>query len=197
MPTTHIPSRAIAFSKKSKNNFIDLRTLPYNKKLDKLANEKRKEGWLHEMAMWHKLKHKKFLGMRFHRQQIIGNFIVDFYSPNGGVVIEADGKSHETKIEYDKKRDEYLKSLGLKVIHIKVKDIFENINKVMKHLKEELKKNCDAAPIPIPIPSPRGVPAPQAGCVPPKAARTCVRKKANISKNTIKSNKIQTSPKER
>jgi len=176
MPTTHIPYRLLASSKKPKNNFIDLRTLPYNKKLDKLANEKRKAGWLHEMAMWHELKHKKFLGMRFHRQQIIGNFIVDFYSPNGGVVIEADGKSHETKIEYDKKRDEYLRSLGLKVIHVKVKDIFENIKEVMKNIKEELKKKCDD----VLIPSPRGVPAPQAGCVPPKAARKDVCKKATL-----------------
>ncbi len=130
------------------NNFKDIRTLPYNKKLDKLANEKRKEGWLHETVIWNKLKHKQFLGMDFYRQQIIGNYIVDFYSPNGGVVVEADGKSHETKIEYDKKRDEYLKSLGLKVMHIQVKDILKNINKVMKNLKEEIKKNFSKEPFP-------------------------------------------------
>ncbi|MDR0515995.1 MAG: endonuclease domain-containing protein, partial [Fibromonadaceae bacterium] len=138
----------------SKLNFRDIRTLPYNKKLDKLANEKRKAGWLHEVVIWNKLKNKQFLGMDFYRQQIIGNFIVDFYSPNGGIVIEADGKSHEAKVEYDKERGEYLKSLELKVIHIQVKDILKNINEVLEYLKEEIKK----------FPASSGVPAKQAGC---------------------------------
>jgi len=158
-------------------NFKDIRSLPYNKKLDKLANEKRKEGWLHEVVIWNKLKHKQFLGMDFYRQQIIGNFIVDFYSPNGGVVIEADGKSHETKIEYDAKRDEYLKSLGLIVIHIQVKDILENMDKVLEHLKEELEKFSKEK-----FPASSGVPAArQVGCAPPKAGKVYIRENATRS----------------
>jgi Uncharacterized protein conserved in bacteria len=152
------------------NNFINIRSLPYNKKLDKLANEKRKEGWLHEVVIWNKLKHKQFLGMDFYRQQIIGNFIVDFYSPNGGVVIEADGKSHETKIEHDAKRDEYLKSLGLIVIHIQVKDILENMDKVLEHLKEELEKFSKEK-----FPASSGVSAKLTGCAPPKAGKMYIR----------------------
>ncbi|MDR3001847.1 MAG: endonuclease domain-containing protein [Fibromonadaceae bacterium] len=141
----------------SKHNFRDIRSLPYNKKLDKLANEKRKAGWVHEIIIWNKLKHKKFFGMDFYRQQIIGSFIVDFYSPNGGIIIEADGKSHETKVEYDKKRDEYLRSLGLKVIHIQVRDIFKNINEVLEHLKEELRDHIKKLPALSGAPAKRAV----------------------------------------
>jgi len=112
--------------------------LPFNAKLKERAKELRKAGNLSEVLFWNQVKNKQFLGLDFDRQKIIGNYIVDFYCKDLGVVIEIDGASHDSKVEYDIERDAYLKSLGLKVIHISDLDIKNNLEGVMEILKKEL-----------------------------------------------------------
>jgi len=125
--------------------------LPFNPKLKERARELRKAGNLSEVLLWNQVKNKQFLDLDFDRQKIIGNYIVDFYCKNLGVVIEIDGITHEGKIEYDKQRDDYLKSLGLKIIHILDSDIKNNLSGVTEFLKSELKH-----PVPSGHPSIRG-----------------------------------------
>ncbi len=67
-------------------------------------------------------------------KKIIGNYIVDFYCCNCQVVIEIDGSSHDDKEEYDRERDDFLESLGLTVIHIRVEDILKNLDVTMRLL---------------------------------------------------------------
>jgi very-short-patch-repair endonuclease len=114
----------------SKNYF----ELPYNPNLKERAKELRKARNLSEVLFWEQVKNKQFKNFDFDRQKIIGNYIVDFYTPNCNVVIEIDGSSHENKQEYDAMRDEYLESLGLKVIHIEDIDVKKNISAVMTML---------------------------------------------------------------
>ena len=108
--------------------------LPYNPKLKERARELRQAGNLSEVLFWNQVKNKQFKGYDFDRQKIIGNYIVDFYCSNCNVVIEIDGRSHEEKQEYDAKRDSYLESLGLNVIHIPVQDILKNLDVTMRWL---------------------------------------------------------------
>ncbi|MFN3605482.1 MAG: DNA methyltransferase [Leptonema sp. (in: bacteria)] len=112
--------------------------LPYNPELKERARELRKAGNLSEVLFWKRVKGKQFLGLDFDRQKIVGNYIVDFFVKDIGVVIEIDGSSHNDKVEYDKQRDEYLKSVGLKVIHILDEDVKKNLDGVMEYLKEVL-----------------------------------------------------------
>jgi len=114
--------------------------LPYNPELKKKARDLRRSGNLSEVLLWNQIKNKKFLGLDFDRQKIIGNYIVDFYCKDIGVIIEIDGISHDRKVGYDSERDEYLRSLGLKVIHILDSDIKSNISGVMEFLRVELEK---------------------------------------------------------
>jgi len=113
--------------------------LPYNKTLKQRAKELRKAGNLSEVLFWQQVKNKKFLGLDFDRQKIIGNYIVDFFCKDIGFVIEIDGESHDNKQEYDKKRDQYLKSLGLKVIRILDIDVKNNIDGVFSFLENEIR----------------------------------------------------------
>lgn len=108
--------------------------LPYNPKLKERARELRQAGNLSEVLFWNQVKNKQFKGYDFDRQKIIGDYIVDFYCSNCNVVIEIDGRSHEEKQEYDAKRDSYLESLGLNVIHIPVQDILKNLDVTMRWL---------------------------------------------------------------
>lgn len=117
-----------------------MKNLPYNSKLKQRVKELRKAGNLSEVLLWNKLKRKQFLGLDFDRQKIIGNYIVDFYSPVLGVIIEIDGSSHNDKVEYDKIRNDYLEGLGLTVIHILDEDVRNNLESVVCWLKSEFSK---------------------------------------------------------
>jgi very-short-patch-repair endonuclease len=108
--------------------------LPYNPKLKEKARELRKAGNLSEVLLWNKIKQKSLLGLDFDRQKIIGDYIVDFYSPNLNLVIEIDGQSHDFKGEYDLKREKYLESLGLKIIHLEDVRIKKDLANVIQEL---------------------------------------------------------------
>ena len=111
------------------------KSLPYNPALKDKARALRKAGFLHEALLWNQLKSKKFNGLDFDRQKIIGNYIVDFYCAEQGVVIEVDGSSHNNKQDEDAKRDAYFRSLGLVVIRLLVKDVLRDVEGVVFYLK--------------------------------------------------------------
>jgi len=119
--------------------FIKYKSLPYNPNLKEKAKELRKAGNLAEVIFWNEVKNKKFLKLDFHRQKIIGNYIVDFYCPELDLVVEIDDKSHDYKGEYDYIRENYLKSFDLEIIHFKDSDIRYNLSRIM----DDFYKYCE------------------------------------------------------
>jgi len=113
--------------------------IPCNNNLRKLARMLRKAGNLSEVLLWLELKSKKFHGLDFFRQKIVGNYIVDFFCATKRAVIEIDGQSHNEKVEYDKARDEFMESLGLKVIRVSDTDVKRNLDGVLRYLELELR----------------------------------------------------------
>lgn len=113
--------------------------LPINKGLKGFANNARKNQTNEEKKIWYDYLNK--VNPRFHRQRIIGNYIVDFYCPKLRVIIEIDGYQHyyEENREYDKKRTEYLESIGFEVLR------FDNteINKDFEAMKFEIRTFCE------------------------------------------------------
>jgi len=105
--------------------------LPFNPVLKERARQLRKAGNLAEVLMWQQFHKKSFKGYDFDRQKIIGNYIVDFFCLDCGVVIEVDGSIHDTQTDYDSERDFFLKGLGLVVIRIQAKDVLHKLNDVM------------------------------------------------------------------
>ncbi len=110
--------------------------LPYNPLLIPRARALRNANNLSEVLFWNEVKKGKFKGYDFDRQKVIGNYIVDFYCSGCGVVVEIDGKSHKTKVAYDAKRDAFLESCGLTMIHLEVRDIFRRMAWVMEGLRD-------------------------------------------------------------
>ncbi|MEA2104216.1 MAG: DUF559 domain-containing protein [Candidatus Cloacimonadota bacterium] len=124
--------------------FKNYKNLPYNPKLKERAKDLRKAGNLPEVLFWMQVKKGKIFKLDFHRQKIIGNYIVDFYCPALSLVVEIDGSSHNDKVEYDKRREHYLESLNLQIIRYGDFDIKRNLNGVIENLKErceELMRN--------------------------------------------------------
>ena len=114
-------------------NFVE--NLPYNPHLRKIVNGKRKTGILGEVLFWKQVRARTFHSIDFDRQRIIGNYIVDFYVKNLGLIIEIDGSSHDEKQDYDEIRQDYLESLDLKIFRITEFDIRNNLSIVMKDLE--------------------------------------------------------------
>jgi len=112
------------------------KNLPYNPSLKPLARSLRKNSTLSEVLLWLKLKNRNIKDLDFDRQRIIGDYIVDFYCPSIGLVIEIDGSSHLFNYEDDIKREEYLVSLGLKVLRFDDLDVKQNMEGVLGMIKD-------------------------------------------------------------
>jgi len=90
-----------------------------------------------EIRLWKYLQSKQLEGRKFRRQHSIGNYIVDFYCPEERIAIELDGEVHLNPVneQYDILRDNYIKSLGIKVIRFRNSDIFDRIDNVINEIK--------------------------------------------------------------
>ena len=117
--------------------------LKYNPKLKQIARMLRKNSTFAEVLLWNELKGKKLMGIDFHRQKPIGNFIVDFFSPDLMLVIEIDGITHAYKQDDDIKRQQFLESLSLTVLRFQDRDVRKNMNGVVEVLKEWMAKNIE------------------------------------------------------
>lgn len=115
-----------------KRNFVE--NLPYNIKLKSRARALRKAGNYPEVVFWRQVKNDGFHNLDFDRQRVIGNFIVDFYVKTLCLIVEIDGESHNDKEDYDKKREEYLESLGLKLFKATSLRVLHDLDNVMKEL---------------------------------------------------------------
>ena len=71
-----------------------------------------------EKKVWYGILRK--IPVRFRRQVIIGDYIVDFFCPDKKVVIEIDGIQHysEEGKQNDGKRDLFMNGLGYTVLRI-------------------------------------------------------------------------------
>ncbi len=103
------------------------------------SRELRKNMTPQEKKVWNLLKNRQFYGFRFRRQCPLGSYIVDFVCREKKIIIEIDGgqHNHDDDKEYDKKRTEYLKSLGFRVIRFWNNDIDKNLEGVYRKLQME------------------------------------------------------------
>ncbi|MDG2917173.1 endonuclease domain-containing protein [Bisgaard Taxon 10/6] len=84
-----------------------------------------------EWALWYHLRAKRFCGIKFYRQKIVGNYIADFLSLNPKLIIELDGSQHAEQIEYDRIRTAYLEEQAFTVIRFWNDEVLRDINMVL------------------------------------------------------------------
>ncbi len=88
-----------------------------------------------EGLLWHYLRDKQLAGHKFRRQQPIGPYIVDFACMPKKLLIELDGGQHAEQHTYDKKRDEFLRGKGYKILRFWNNDVFENCFGVLESIR--------------------------------------------------------------
>jgi len=86
-----------------------------------------------EMLLWKRLQGSQLDGMKFRRQHSIGRFIVDFYCPDARIAVELDGSVHgsQKQRERDKRKQEYIEGLGIKVLRFFNDDVLSNMQGVL------------------------------------------------------------------
>ena len=116
----------------------------YNPILKQRAKELRNNATFSERLLWKYLKGKQLLGYQFIRQKPIDQYIVDFYCSKLKIIIEIDGITHNDKQDYDMRRENRLRNLGLIILRFDGYYVIENITGVLEVISNkivELEKN--------------------------------------------------------
>ncbi|QDH79810.1 endonuclease domain-containing protein [Echinicola soli] len=89
-----------------------------------------------EKVLWEALQNRKLNGLKFRRQHPISKFIADFYCHEYQLVVEVDGEVHLEleQVERDEGRTFELEELGLKVIRFTNKEVFCDLENVLKKI---------------------------------------------------------------
>ena len=85
--------------------------------------------------VWKSIKNRSF-GVEFHRQVPLNEYIVDFYSHEIQLAIEIDGPSHNSKYDYDCKRQNILENLGVTFVRFTNKEVKKELSSILKRLAE-------------------------------------------------------------
>ncbi len=89
-----------------------------------------------EMILWRFLKGKNLNGYKFRRQYSVGAYVLDFYCAKLKLAIELDGDSHfvDGVQEYDKMRQTFIESFGIKFLRFTNYEIYTNIEAVLNEI---------------------------------------------------------------
>ena len=106
----------------------------HNSSLTPRAKSLRKNMTKEEKRLWY--DYLRLYPVRFLRQKVKDNYIVDFYCSKARLIIELDGSQHyERKAEiYDLIRTERLEDRGLSVIRIPNNLIWDNFRGVCEYI---------------------------------------------------------------
>jgi very-short-patch-repair endonuclease len=110
-------------------------------KLQHRAAELRHDQTPAEAKLWRFLRAHRANDVHFRRQHAIGNYIVDFCSPNRKLIIEVDGSGHLEQQEYDNQRTAFLRSKGYKVLRFWNNEVSEDLDGVMRVILDALDTN--------------------------------------------------------
>ena len=102
------------------------------------AKSLRKNMTKEERRLWYDFL--KTYPIRFYRQRIIQNYIVDFYCSKAKIVIELDGTQHYLKEgkTADFKRDTDLKQMGLLILRFSNREVNQEFDSVCQQIDKDV-----------------------------------------------------------
>ncbi len=109
----------------------------YNKNSEKEKRRKLRQDTVKaEKIIWDRIRNRQIEDCKFRRQYSVDKFVIDFYSPILKLAIEIDGESHfkEGAAEYDRERQMYIESLGIKFIRFTNNDVYDNLDGVLESI---------------------------------------------------------------
>ena len=96
-----------------------------------------------EAVLWTCFSRKQMKGFKFRRQYSVNQYVIDFYCPELKLAIEVDGDSHFNDIseKYDKERQKFIESFGIRFLRFTNINIYDNIDGVLQTIHEWIKEN--------------------------------------------------------
>ncbi len=112
----------------------------HNKEIVNLAKNLRNNMTKEEKHLWYDFL--KNHTIKFTRQKVFGNYILDFYCSKAKLAIEVDGAQHydEKGRKYDLERTAFLSKYDVTVIRILNNDINDNFNAVCRYIDSFLEQ---------------------------------------------------------
>ena len=109
------------------------------------AREMRKTQTVPEDVLWSYLRRKQVDGFRFKRQHPMGRFIFDFYCAEKKLVVEVDGRHHQSgdQLMIDGARTEFLAHGGYRVIRFTNDEVMKDIPDVIGRIHAALMADAD------------------------------------------------------
>ena len=102
------------------------------------ARRLRREDTKAEALFWREVRGRHLGGYKFRRQVSIGNYFADFVCESAKLIVEFDGDQHAEMLEEDASRTAELEKHGYRVIRFWNGDLFENFDRVMDEVLQEL-----------------------------------------------------------
>jgi len=92
-----------------------------------------------EKAAWHLLRGRR-LGAKFRGQCRIENWVVDFYCFEHRLAVELDGSVHSqpSQRRRDAAKEQYLSSIGLRLLRIPNGMVLEDPERFVRHVGEQI-----------------------------------------------------------
>ena len=102
------------------------------------AQHGRKHPTPSERILWEALRARRLGGVKFRRQVILANTIVDFFAPELRLAVEVDGAAHHGREAHDRGRDAYLAAHGVRTLRVKAWHVERELESVLEAVKAAL-----------------------------------------------------------
>jgi very-short-patch-repair endonuclease len=107
-----------------------------SKRLIPVARKMRRQPTDAEKRLWYHLRDRRLDGFKFHQQEPLAGYIVDFLCEEAGLIVEADGGQHGP--QEDALRTRALEAAGYTVIRFWNNDILANTPGVLAEIRRTL-----------------------------------------------------------
>jgi very-short-patch-repair endonuclease len=101
----------------------------------------RREPTEPEKRLWRHLSNSQLGGFKFRRQAAIPPFIVDFFCPAKGLIVEIDGETHVA--EADARRDVFMAARGFRTMRFTNDEVMTNMDGVLTAILRKLESIPD------------------------------------------------------
>ncbi|MDE2860528.1 MAG: DUF559 domain-containing protein [Chloroflexota bacterium] len=112
----------------------------------KRARELRSNPTDAERKLWSHLRKRQVYGSKFRRQRPVGPYVVDFICLEKRLIVEVDGGQRAQQLTRDTIRDDYLVSVGFKVLRFWNNTVLAETDTVVGVIAQALEDAGDPYP---------------------------------------------------
>ncbi len=112
----------------------------------KLQRTLRNETTDAEKALWKVLRWRQVSGLKFRRQHLFGDYILDFVCLENKLLIEVDGERHAERAKEDEIRAQNLSTAGFRVLRFWNNEVLQEIEAVKERIWRAVEERKNPSP---------------------------------------------------